>query len=387
MAQMSGRELQYIEDAFDKNWVAPLGPNVTGFEKDLERFFNHECHVAALSAGTAALHLAMVQLGVDSSDEVICQSFTFSASANPIVYQGATPVFVDSEADTWNISPKLLEKAIIDRKTKKGKYPKAIVIVDLYGMPAKMDEIITIASQYNIPVIEDAAEALGSEYKGRKCGTFGEFGVLSFNGNKMITTSGGGALICKKAEQAQQTVFLATQAKENKPYYHHKKIGYNYRLSNICAGIGRGQMEALSQYLSRRREIHTLYLELLADVEGISVMQCQDKTFNSNYWLTCITIDSAIVRVTVNDICLYLDSVNIESRRLWKPLHMQPVFNSCPAYIDGTSEKLFQKGLCLPSGSALTNEDVKRVAIELKKFIYRSKTEKTDKQTELIATN
>ncbi len=384
---MGGHELQYIQDAFDKNWVAPLGPNVTGFEKDLEGFLNQECHVVALSAGTAALHLAMVQLGVGSSDEVICQSFTFSASANPIVYQGATPIFVDSEADTWNISPKLLEIAILDRKMKTGKYPKAIIVVDLYGMPAKMDEIITIASRYNIPIIEDAAEALGSEYKGRKCGTFGEFGVLSFNGNKMITTSGGGALICKNTEEAQQTVFLATQAKENKPYYHHEKIGYNYRLSNICAGIGRGQMEVLSQYLSRRREIHALYSELLADVDEIAVMQCRDKAFNSNYWLTCITIDNTILEVTVNDIRLYLDSVNIESRLLWKPLHMQPVFDSCPAYIDGTSEELFRKGLCLPSGSALTNDDVKRVVTELKKYIYNSKTEKSDRQTELISAN
>ncbi len=384
---MGGHELQYIQDAFDKNWVAPLGPNVTGFEKDLEGFLNQKCHVVALSAGTAALHLAMVQLGVCSSDEVICQSFTFSASANPIAYQCATPIFVDSEADTWNISPKLLEIAILDRKMKTGKYPKAIIVVDLYGMPAKMDEITTIASRYNIPIIEDAAEALGSEYKGRKCGTFGEFGVLSFNGNKMITTSGGGALVCKKTEQAQQTVFLATQAKENKPYYHHEKIGYNYRLSNICAGIGRGQMEVLSQYLSRRREIHALYSELLADVEGISVMQCRDKAFNSNYWLTCITIDNTILEVTVNDIRLYLDSVNIESRLLWKPLHMQPVFDSCPAYIDGTSEELFRKGLCLPSGSALTNEDVKKVVAELKKYIYNSKTEKSDRQTELLSAN
>jgi len=379
IAQMGGREQLYIKDAFDKNWIAPLGPNVTGFEEDIEDFLNQGCHVVALSAGTAALHLALIQLGVGLKDEVICQSFTFSATANPIVYQGATPIFVDSEDDTWNISPKLLEKAILDRKKKAGKYPKAIVIVDLYGMPAKMDEILSIASQYNIPIIEDAAEALGSEYKGRKCGTFGEFGVLSFNGNKIITTSGGGALICKSKEQAQQTVFLATQAKENKPYYHHEKIGYNYRLSNICAGIGRGQMEVLPQYLSRRREIHSLYLELLADAEEITVMQYQDKIFNSNYWLTCITIDNVISGITVNDIRLYLDSVNIESRLLWKPLHMQPVFDSCPAYIDGTSEKLFHKGLCLPSGSALTNADVKRVVTELKKYIYKNKADKSQK--------
>lgn len=368
IAQMGGHEQQYIRDAFDKNWVAPLGPNVTGFEKDLESFLNHRCPVVALSCGTAALHLAMVQLDIKAEDEVICQSFTFSASANPIVYQGATPVFVDSEPDTWNMSPQLLEKAITDRKQKTGKYPKAIVLVDLYGMPAKMDEILAIASYYNIPVIEDAAEALGSEYKGRKCGTFGEFGVLSFNGNKIITTSGGGALVCKSPEQAQRAVFLATQAKENKPYYHHKMIGYNYRLSNICAGIGRGQMMVLPQHISRRRNIHALYTDLLADIEGISVMQSRSEDFYSNYWLTCITVDSSVLGATAEDIRLYLDSKNIESRLLWKPLHTQPVFQSCPAYIDGTSEKLFETGLCLPSGPSLTDEDIKRVVEKIKEY-------------------
>lgn len=375
IAQMGGGEQQYIRDAFDKNWIAPLGPNVIGFEKDLENFLDQKCRVVALSSGTAAIHLAMIHLGVGLGDEVICQSFTFSASANPIVYQGAIPIFVDSEPDTWNISPKLLEKAIIDRKRKTGKYPKAVVLVDLYGMPAKMDEILTITSQYNIPVIEDAAEALGSEYKGRKCGTFGEFGVLSFNGNKIITTSGGGALICKREEQAQRTVFLATQAKENKPYYHHEKIGYNYRLSNVCAGIGRGQMEVLPLHISRRREINALYSKLLADVRGISVMQNSDDRFNSNYWLTCITIDSDILGVTTNDIRLYLESVNIESRFLWKPLHLQPVFESYPAYTDGTSENLFNEGLCLPSGSSLTNEDIERVVTELNKYIITKTTQ------------
>jgi len=369
IAQMGGSEQHYIKDAFDKNWIAPLGPNVTGFEKDLEDFLDEDCHVVALSAGTAALHLALVQLGICTGDEVICQSFTFSASANPIIYQGAVPVFVDSEPDTWNISPLLLEKAILDRKIKTGKYPKAIILVNLYGMPAKMDEILSIASQYNIPVIEDAAEALGSEYKERKCGTFGDFSVLSFNGNKIITTSGGGALVCKKKEQARHTIFLATQAKENKPYYHHEKIGYNYRLSNICAGIGRGQMEILPQHLNRRREINTLYVKLLSNTEGICVMQYKDEKFNSNYWLTCITINNKIVEITADNIRLYLDSVNIESRLLWKPLHMQPVFKSYPAYVDGTSEKLFQAGLCLPSGPALTDEDIERVVSELKKYI------------------
>lgn len=387
IAQMGGQEQKYINDAFDQNWIAPLGPNVTGFEKDLESFLEQGSHVVALSAGTAALHLALIQLGVGAGDEVICQSFTFSASANPIVYQGATPIFVDSEIDTWNISPKLLEESILDRKKQTGKYPKAIIIVDLYGMPAKMDDILSIASQYNIPVIEDAAEALGSEYKGRKCGTFGEFGILSFNGNKIITTSGGGALVSKNIEHAKETIFLATQAKENRPYYHHEKIGYNYRLSNICAGIGRGQMIVLPEFLSRRREIHALYMNLLSDVEGVYVMESQDTTFNSNYWLTCITIDDTIQGITVNDIRLYLDSVNIESRLLWKPLHMQPVFASCPAYIDGTSENLFLHGLCLPSGSSLTNEDVEKVVVELKKYIYNNKTVKLDKQTEAFSIN
>lgn len=373
IAQMGGREQHYIQDAFDSNWVAPLGPNVTGFEKDLENFLGQECYVVSLSSGTAAIHLALIQLGIGIGDEVICQSFTFSASANPIVYQGAKPVFVDSEPDTWNMSPFLLEQAIIDRKIKNGKYPKAIIVVDLYGMPAKMDEILTIASRYGISIIEDAAEALGSEYKGRKCGTFGEFGVLSFNGNKIITTSGGGALVCKKEEQALQTVFLATQAKENKPYYHHKHIGYNYRLSNICAGIGRGQMEILPHHISRRREIHTLYSGLLSDIEGISVMKCPNDYFDSNYWLTCITVDDEILDTTVNDIRLYLDSANIESRLLWKPLHLQPVFESCPAYTDGVSEDLFRRGLCLPSGPALMDNDIERIVSELKKYIQTKK--------------
>lgn len=370
---MGGREQQYIQDAFDKNWIAPLGPNVTGFEKDLEYFLDEECHIVALSSGTAALHLAMIQLDIGVGDEVICQSFTFSASANPIVYQGATPIFVDSEPDTWNMSPLLLEKAILDRKIKTGKYPKAIILVDLYGMPAKIDEIQAIAYFYDIPIIEDAAEALGSQYRGRKCGTFGEFGILSFNGNKIITTSGGGALICKNKKQAERTIFLATQAKENKPYYHHEYIGYNYRLSNICAGIGRGQMEILPQHLSRRREIHALYSEYLADIESITVMKCPDERFDSNYWLTCITIESKLSGITVNDIRLYMDSVNIESRLLWKPLHLQPVFELCPAYVDGTSENLFLSGLCLPSGPALTDRDIERVICELKKYIQIKK--------------
>lgn len=369
IARMGGREQEYIKAAFDSNWITPLGPNVTGFEKDLENYQGQNVHIVALSAGTAALHLAMVQLGIQQGDEVICQSFTFSASANPIVYQGANPVFVDSEADTWNMSPELLEKAILDRKNQTGKYPKAIVLVDLYGMPAKMEEIHVIAAQYGIPIVEDAAEALGSTYKARKCGTFGQFGVLSFNGNKIITTSGGGALVCKTKEEAQKTIFLATQAKENKPYYYHLQTGYNYRLSNISAGIGRGQMEVLPLLLQRRREIQALYTSLLSDVEGLCVMQNPTKDFDSNFWLTCITIDPEISGVHPDDIRLHLESVNIESRLLWKPLHTQPVFESSPAYINGISEKLFRTGLCLPSSPALTNNDIERVARELRHCI------------------
>ena len=265
LAHMGGQEQKFIKEAFDTNWVVPLGPNVDAFEKALEAFVGENRHVVALSAGTAAIHLGMVMAGVEAGDEVICQSFTFSASANPILYQGATPVFVDSEESTWNMSPELLEKAILDRKAETGKYPKAIVPVHLYGMPSKLDEILAIAGKYDIAVIEDAAEAIGSEYKGRKCGTFGKYGALSFNGNKMITTSGGGALVCETAEEAQRIKFFATQARENRPYYYHKHIGYNYRMSNICAGIGRGQMEVLNAHIARRREIHALYTSLLAD--------------------------------------------------------------------------------------------------------------------------
>lgn len=367
LAKMSGREQEYIKTAFDTNWVVPLGPNVNGFEKDLKDYLDPQCHVVALSSGTAALHLALIQLGIGRRDEVLCQSFTFAASANPIVYQGAIPVFVDSEPDTWNMSPELLERAIIDRMAKTGRYPKALILVHLYGMPAKIEEILEIASYYRIPVIEDAAEALGSEYKGRKCGTFGTFGVLSFNGNKIITTSGGGALVCNTAEQAARTLFLATQARENRPYYHHKMIGYNYRMSNICAGIGRGQMHALQYFLDRRREIHALYTKLLEGTETINVMQIPDKTFDSNYWLTCITVNHNPRGVTADTIRRHLDAENIESRLLWKPLHMQPVFYSAPAYTDGTSEAIFSKGLCLPSSPSLTDNDIERVVNKLTK--------------------
>ena len=376
LAHMSGREQEFIQEAFDTNWVVPLGPNVNAFEKNLRDFLiengklkveNEGKQVVALSAGTAALHLGLILLGVEEEDEVICQSFTFSASANPIVYQGATPVFVDSEKDTWNMDPVLLEMAIKDRLAKTGKLPKAIIPVHLYGMPVKMDEVMEVASRYGIPVLEDSAEALGSEYKGRKCGTFGEYGVLSFNGNKMITTSGGGALVCPNEERAKRALFYATQAREQAPHYQHEKIGYNYRMSNICAGIGRGQMFVLDEHVARRREIHDLYVKLLNGVNGVKVM-CQPEggDFNSNYWLTCITVEPEEAGFTREDVRLALDEDNIESRPLWKPMHLQPVFKNAPFYGNGTSERLFEIGLCLPSGPTLTDEDVKRVA----KVIY-----------------
>ena len=366
LAHMGGREQEFIKEAFDTNWVVPLGPNVNAFEQELAAYVGQDRHVVALSAGTAAIHLGLVQLGVKAGDEVICQSFTFAASANPVTYLGATPVFVDSEKDTWNMAPEFLEKAILDRKEKTGKFPKAIIPVHLYGMPAKLDEIRTIAQKYGIPLLEDAAEALGSEYKGRKCGTFGEFGALSFNGNKIITTSGGGALICRTKEEAKQTMFYATQARENRPYYHHEHVGYNYRMSNICAGIGRGQMLVLQKHVERRRAIHQLYTELLEGIAGIEVKQAPHQDFNSNYWLTCITVDPTLAGVTADEIRIYLEQENIESRLLWKPMHLQPVFSENPFYGDGTAEIIFNQGLCLPSGSMLEDKDIHMVVSKIK---------------------
>ena len=364
LAHMGGREQEFIQEAFDTNWVVPLGPNVNAFEKALRDFLieNGEKQVVALSAGTAALHLGLILLGVGEGDEVICQSFTFSASANPIAYQRATPVFVDSEKDTWNMDPVLLEEAIKDRLEKTGRLPKVIIPVHLYGMPGKLDEILEVAKRYDIPVLEDSAEALGSEYKGQKCGTFGEFGALSFNGNKIITTSGGGALVCPSEERAKRALFYATQAREQAPHYQHEKIGYNYRMSNICAGIGRGQMFVLEDHVARRREIHDLYVKLLDGVKGVKVM-CQPEggDFDSNYWLTCITVEPEVAGFTREDVRLALDADNIESRPLWKPMHLQPVFKDAPFYGNGTSERLFEIGLCLPSGPTLTNEDIERV--------------------------
>lgn len=364
---MGGYEQQYIKEAFDTNWVAPLGPNVTGFEADLESYLQQNSYVAALSSGTAALHLGLILLGVKPGDEVLCQSMTFSASANPIVYQGAFPIFVDSEPTTWNMCPKALDEAIQDRLSK-GKKPKAIIPVHLYGMPFLVDEILEIAQKYDIPVLEDSAEALGSTYKGKSCGTFGALGVLSFNGNKIITTSGGGALVSKSKSVKDKTVFYATQSRDNAPHYQHSEIGYNYRMSNICAGIGRGQMKVLDSHVALRRKMHELYTAFFADISGVNVLQEPNEDFFSNHWLTAITINPTIVGKTSEDLRLALDQESIESRPLWKPMHLQPVFESCPFYGSGVSEKLFEEGLCLPSGSNLTPLETERIFAALNTF-------------------
>lgn len=366
LAHMSGKEEEFIHEAFLTNWVVPLGPNVDGFENDLAAWLGEKSasplHVVALSSGTAAIHLALVMLGVGPGDEVICQSFTFAASANPIVYQGATPVFVDSEPDTWNMDPELLRQAIDDRLRATGKLPKAIIPVHLYGTPARMDEINSVASAYGIPVVEDAAEALGSEYNGSYCGTFGTYGALSFNGNKMITTSGGGALICPDEESARRVKFYATQARENFPYYQHEQIGYNYRLSNISAGIGRGQMYVLDEHIARRRAIHALYVEKLKNTPGITVMQPRSNVdLHPNYWLSTILVNPQEAGFTYQELSARLTAADIESRPLWKPMHLQPVFAKAPAYVNGVSEALFAQGLCLPSGPMVTDEDVDRI--------------------------
>lgn len=369
---MGGREMEFVKEAFDTNWVAPLGANVDGFEEDLSKYLSNSniasnnndnkqaIHVAALSAGTAALHLAMIMLNVKAGDEVICQSMTFSASANPITYLGAKPIFVDSDRETWNICPVQLERAIEDRIKVTGKKPKAIIAVHLYGMPYKVDEVMAVANRYQIPVIEDAAEALGSTYKGEGCGTFGVMGVLSFNGNKIITTSGGGALVSNSESYIKQARFLSTQARDNAPHYEHTQIGYNYRMSNIVAGIGRGQMLVLNDRVARRRKINAIYREAFKDT-AIEFLSEPNEKFFSNHWLTAIQIDAEKCGVTREDIRLALQEENIESRPLWKPMHMQPVFADCPFYGNGTSEKLFENGLCLPSGSNMTNEEQNRV--------------------------
>jgi len=358
---MSGREMEFVQEAFDTNWIAPLGPNVDGFEEDLANYLKEDVHVGATNSGTAALHLALILLNIGKGDEVICQSLTFSASANPIIYQGATPIFVDSEPDTWNISPEFLERAIKERIAK-GKKPKAIILVHLYGMPCKMEEILRLAADYEIPVIEDAAEALGSAYFNRKLGTFGELSILSFNGNKIITTSGGGAIVSKNRNFIEKARFLATQARDTAPHYEHSHIGYNYRLSNVCAGIGRGQMQALDERVKKRRQIHINYRNLFETVPGISFQKELNGMF-SNRWLTVVQLDSQATpnHITSEHLRLSLESENIESRPVWKPMHLQPVFRDAPYFGENTSENLFKNGLCLPSGSNLVKDNLDRV--------------------------
>lgn len=411
LAHMSGKEQHFIKEAFDQNWVVPLGPNVDGFEKDLEVFVNQRENaeslrkkVVALSAGTAAVHLALIGCGVGHGDEVLVQSFTFCASSHPVTYLGATPIFIDSEKDTWNMDPELLEEAIKDRIAKTGKKPKAIIPVALYGMPYKIDRIMEIADSYGIPVIEDAAEGFGSRFKGQVLGTFGRYGVLSFNGNKMITTSGGGALICPDKEEAREILWYATQARESYPYYQHEAIGFNYRMSNICAGIGRGQMTIADEHIAHHRHVQALYEELLNDVEGITMHVNPEADFDSNYWLCTATIDrdvrikgqekayrqlvsgavggapgvthaasTAMTDCQPNDnveaLRMALDAANIESRPLWKPMHKQPVYRNNPSYINGTSESLFKTGICLPSGPWVTDEHIRYIVKTIKDSI------------------
>ena len=401
LAHMSGQEMKFIQEAFDTNWVVPLGPNVNGFEKDLESFMGQQKRIVALSSGTAAVHLALIACGVKAGDEVIVQTFTFCASSHPITYLGAKPVFVDSESDTWNMSPELLEEAIKDRIAKTGRKPKAIVPVYLYGMPAKIDEILSVAERYDIPVVEDAAEGFGSRYDRQMVGTFGRYGVLSFNGNKMITTSGGGALVCPDSESYNRVMYFATQARESYPYYQHTEIGYNYRMSNICAGIGRGQMTVIDEHIRHHQHIAQLYREAFKEVEGIDFHDNPDERTDSNFWLNTITIapdlkvkgqENAYKTIvkgavggaagvvhqasTVHTDCepnanveamrLYLDRAGIESRPLWKPMHRQPVYQDAPAYLNGVSEELFHCGLCLPSGPMVTDEDVARIIHTIK---------------------
>ena len=360
---MSGKEMHYINEAFNSNWIAPLGPNVNGFEQDISDYLQENSNVACLSSGTAAIHLGLIQLGVKDGDEVICQSKTFSASANPIIYQRATPVFVDSDRKTWNMSVEQLEIAIKDRLAK-GKKPKAIITVHLYGMPYDVDQIHKIAGKYDIPILEDSAEALGSSYKGQKCGTFGDIAVLSFNGNKIITTSGGGALVSKTKEFRDKAIFLATQARDAAVEYHHTHIGYNYRMSNVTAGIGRGQMTILDEHVKKRRSIFELYRNSFKAREEIKFLE-EPNGYFSNRWLTCITLPSYEVREGLR---LFLEKENIESRPLWKPMHVQPIFKDAPRYINGISEDLFKRGLCLPSGSNLTESDLERVITTVKNY-------------------
>ena len=361
---MGGMEQSYVSEAFDTNWIAPLGPNVNAFEKAIQQNLGNDVYIAALSSGTAAIHLGLEILGVGLGDEVLCQSFTFSASANPIMYLGARPIFVDSEADTWNMSPDLL-RAAIENRLKDNKKPKAIIAVHLYGMPYKVNEIRSIANEFEIPILEDSAEALGSTYDNESCGTFGDIGILSFNGNKIITTSGGGALVSKNKRFAEKAIFLATQARDDAPHYQHSHVGYNYRMSNVLAGIGRGQMEVLNDRVSARRNNHQYYMDALEGLDEIEFLK-EPKGYFSNRWLSCILTPSFEVREKLR---LALMEENIESRPLWKPLHLQPIFKDCIQFLDGTSESLFDKGLCLPSGSNLTKEDLERVVATIKNVL------------------
>ena len=362
---MGGNEQEFVKQAFDSNWVTTLGSNVDGFEQDLENYLGNNSFVAALNSGTSAIHLGLILLEVQAGDEVICQSFTFSASANPILYQGATPIFVDSELETWNICPIALENSIRDR-IENGRKPKAIIIVHLFGMPCKMDEIQKIANTYQIPILEDSAEALGSSYKGQKCGTFGTMAVFSFNGNKIITTSGGGALICKSKEQKDKTIFLATQARDNAPHYQHSKLGFNYRMSNVCAGIGRGQMLVLDNHIEKRRANYKYYVDNLIEISDVSFLSELKETF-SNRWLSCILLNPDNKKgITKETLRQALEKENIESRPLWKPLHLQPIFRNFPYYGTNISEKLFENGLCLPSSSNLSLFDLERVVAAIK---------------------
>ena len=387
LARMSDSNLeqQYIKEAFDTKWVAPLGPNVDGFEKDLEGFIHHDTHVAVLSSCTAALHLALLLLGVGKDDEVLCQTFSFCASTNPVIYCVAKPVFIESDSETWNMDPVLLEQAIQDRIAKTGRKPKAINVVDLYGMPAQWEALMAISQKYDIPIVEDAANALGSYYDGKPCGMFGAIRALSFNGNKIITTSGGGALVCDDMEIKKKAIFLATQARENAPYYQHAAVGFNYRMSNICAGIGRGQMTVLNDYIAHHKHIHDLYKVLLNEMDGIMVHDNPSDKFDSNFWLTTITIDPTVkvkgqeVRRPIYSDCepnanvealrVLLDQAGIEARPLWKPMHKQPVHKDAPAYVNGVSESLFKVGMCLPSGPNVTEEDVKYIVETIKSAI------------------
>ena len=367
---LSGMEIEFVRDAFEKNWVTSLGENINEFENGLQEFLKDDIKVCVLNSATSAIHLALIMLGVSFNDEVITSAFSFVASANPITYCGAIPIFIDSEKETWNMCPAALKEAIEDRISN-GKKPKAIIVVHLYGMPAKMDEILKIAEEYNIPVIEDAAEALGSKYKGKACGTFGRFGILSFNGNKIITTSGGGALVCHNQEDKDKAVFLSTHARDNAPHYQHSHIGYNYRMSNIVAGIGRGQMEVLNDRVEARRKMHDFYVELFKDIEGAEVFSEPSEDYFSNHWLSAIVINPEITGKTREDLRLAFLEENIESRPLWKPMHLQPVFTNTLYYGTNVAEELFDNGLCLPSGSNLSDEDRSRIQVVIKKFFHK----------------